>query len=138
MKRYWILRVLKGLNFLVIGLAFFGWITMFLWNALLPHIFGLTIITFWQAIGLIILGRLIFGGFGHFGWGWERRHGWHHKGHLHNHLRQKWASMTPEEREKWKEKVKNRCRNGNWPEDFNPMQDSSKPENKNPGPNEEE
>ena len=39
-----------------------GWVTMLLWNWLVPAIFGLGTITFWQALGLIILIKLVFGG----------------------------------------------------------------------------
>ena len=39
-----------------------GWVTMLLWNWLVPMIFGLGTITFWQALGLIILIKLIFVG----------------------------------------------------------------------------
>ena len=39
-----------------------GWVTMLLWNWLVPVIFGLGTITFWQALGLIILIKLVFGG----------------------------------------------------------------------------
>ncbi|MGB5237283.1 MAG: hypothetical protein WBM43_08665 [Flavobacteriaceae bacterium] len=42
----------------------FGYIVMLLWNWLLPAIFGLGTITFWQAVGIIILAKLLFGGFG--------------------------------------------------------------------------
>ncbi len=42
----------------------FGYIVMLLWNWLIPAIFGLGIITFWQAVGIIILAKLLFGGFG--------------------------------------------------------------------------
>lgn len=40
----------------------FGWVTMLLWNWLVPVIFGLGTITFWQALGLIVLVKLVFGG----------------------------------------------------------------------------
>jgi hypothetical protein len=43
---------------------FFGYMIMFLWNWLMPEIFGLTTITFWQAIGLGLLSKLLLGGFG--------------------------------------------------------------------------
>jgi|SRR6056297_74911 len=66
---------LKGLRIFgfiilgVIGAAFlallFGYIVMLLWNWLMPVLFELTTITFWQAVGIIILARLIFGGFKH-------------------------------------------------------------------------
>jgi hypothetical protein len=63
----------------VIGISLFalvfGWLVMVLWNWLMPPIFGLGLIGFWQAFGLIILGKLLFGsigmGRGHHG----RRHG---------------------------------------------------------------
>ena len=45
-------------------IALFGYVTMSLWNWLLPDLFGLKTITFWQAIGLVILAKIFFGGFG--------------------------------------------------------------------------
>jgi hypothetical protein len=49
---------------IVVALFFaFGYIVMYLWNWLMPAIFGLTTITFWQAIGLGLLSKLLFGGF---------------------------------------------------------------------------
>ncbi|HPH02187.1 MAG TPA: hypothetical protein PLM00_01925 [Spirochaetota bacterium] len=52
----------------VLGLALlFGIVIRELWNWLMPGIFGLGVIDYWQAVGLFILGRLLFGGFGHGG-----------------------------------------------------------------------
>ena len=45
-------------------LTLFGYVTMRLWNWLMPEIFDLTTITFWQAVGLLILAKFFFGGFG--------------------------------------------------------------------------
>ncbi|MGE0076384.1 MAG: hypothetical protein AB7S48_00840 [Bacteroidales bacterium] len=45
----------------------FGYFVMLLWNWLMPEIFGLTTITFWQAFGITLLARLVFGGFNHHG-----------------------------------------------------------------------
>ena len=45
-------------------IALFGFVIMYLWNWLMPEIFGLTVITFWQAIGLGLLAKLLFGTFG--------------------------------------------------------------------------
>lgn len=42
----------------------FGYLIMLLWNWLMPAIFGLAMINYWQAIGLFLLGRLLFGSFG--------------------------------------------------------------------------
>jgi hypothetical protein len=39
-----------------------GLITKVLWNALMPDIFGLPEVGYWQAVGLLVLGHLLFGG----------------------------------------------------------------------------
>lgn len=79
----------------LIAVAVFTYITMWLWNSLLPDLFHFQLITFWQALGLLVLGRLLFGGFG----GNRGRHGLHWR----NHMREKWEHMTPEEREKFRQ-----------------------------------
>ena len=49
----------------IIGFAIlFGFVIMWLWNWLMPEIFGLMTITYWQAVGLLILAKLMFGGMG--------------------------------------------------------------------------
>ncbi len=53
---------LMGLG--IIGLIFlFGWVVMLLWNWLMPEIFGLKEITYWQGWGLLILSSILFKGF---------------------------------------------------------------------------
>ena len=42
-----------------------GIVVQWLWNWLMPDIFGLKQISYWQAFGLLFLGKLLFGGFGH-------------------------------------------------------------------------
>lgn len=79
---------------ILLGVAVFSYVTMLLWNALLPELLHLPMINFWQALGLLILSRLLFGGFGHHG-----RHG-HHRP-WGNQFRNKWETMTPEEREEF-------------------------------------
>jgi len=50
----------------IVGFSFlFGYFVMLLWNWLMPELFGLATITFWKAFGIILLARLIFGGFKH-------------------------------------------------------------------------
>lgn len=61
----WIeLTLLIIVSIILVALICFlsGWATMLLWNWLVPVIFGLGTITFWQALGLIVLVKLIFGG----------------------------------------------------------------------------
>ena len=59
-------KIMMGIGFgiLGIGLAFLcGWILMLLWNWLMPDIFGLKRVTYWQAWGLLILSHILFKGF---------------------------------------------------------------------------
>ena len=68
MKRFWIRRALRFLAFALFAGALIGFAVMTLWNALLPAILGVSFITFWQAMGLLLLSRILFGGFGRGGW----------------------------------------------------------------------
>ncbi len=80
-------------------LALLGFVVMSLWNWLLPALFGFKIIGYWQAVGLIILAKLLFGGFrGPRGGG----------GRWRGRMRERWEQMTPEEREKFREGMR-RC-----------------------------
>jgi hypothetical protein len=80
---------------ILVALAGFGALTMLLWNALLPIIFHLPVITFWQAVGLLILARLIFG----FSPPWHHGHGHNHC--KKSHFREKWEGMSPEQRDEF-------------------------------------
>lgn len=108
----------KGLHvmkFLVLGIVFItavGFATMLLWNNLIPDLFHGPIITFWQALGLLLLGKLLFGWHNHHGSKWERGREWKAR------MREKMANMTPEEQERMKEYFRNRCRGfGGWRHD---------------------
>jgi len=78
----------------IVALAALSAALMLLWNWLLPGIFGLTAITFWQALGLFVLSRLLFG---HFGFG--RNKIMHHE--QRSRLHEKWMKMTPEQRKEF-------------------------------------
>ena len=78
---------------ILVAIVAFSYLTMLLWNMLLPVILHLPVITFWQAAGLLVLSRLLFGGFGHHGRGHYQQWG--------NHFREKWETMTAEEREEF-------------------------------------
>jgi hypothetical protein len=87
-----------------------GYVLMYLWNWLMPAIFGLIKISYCEAFGLFILARLLFGGFkGRWG---GRCGGCCHnggKGHWKSRWESKWADMTPEEREKLKKGMWGKC-----------------------------
>ena len=74
-------------------IAFGGWVVMSLWNWLLPPLFGWPALTFWQALGLLALCRILFGGFGLHGPDRSRR----------------WSRMSPEERERFRQGMRERC-----------------------------
>jgi len=80
----------------ILGMALFtfigGQIVMRLWNWLLPPLFGWHTVTFWQAIGLLALCRILFGGLGMYS---PYRSGFRRR------MAERWANMTPEERERF-------------------------------------
>jgi Ca2+/H+ antiporter, TMEM165/GDT1 family len=94
------------LFFVVAGTGLLTLAFMVLWNHLMPGLFGLHPLCFWQALGLLVLVKLLVGhpfrALGH------RFHNRHH------HLRviERWESMTPEERERFREGLRGRCRWG--------------------------
>ena len=58
-------KILMGVGFGILGLglmAFFGWVVMALWNWLMPDLFGLKAIGYWQAWGLLVLCKILFHG----------------------------------------------------------------------------
>jgi len=100
MRRNRFLRVLMFLLFAVLFLAVFSFVVMSLWNWLMPALFGWHLLTFWQALGLLILCKILFGGFRggpHRHWNWRRR------------MMERWEQMTPEEREKFRQAMGGRC-----------------------------
>ena len=84
---------------IVLFVFLFGELVMHLWNWLLPGLFGWHTISFWQALGLLLLSRILFGGIGHHGGGHRRR--WE--------MKERWEKMTPEEREKFRQDMRGRC-----------------------------
>lgn len=95
----------KIVGFLIIILVVvtgFGQAVHYLWNWLMPIVFGLHRITYWQALGLLGLSWLLFGGFGWFG-----RPG--RSMHSGKRMRERFEQMTPEEREKLREGLSGRC-----------------------------
>jgi hypothetical protein len=68
----------------------FSVVVMLVWNMVIPDVFGLATISFWQALGLLLLARLLFSG-RH----WSRRRTGFHM--HHNPIREKWAKMTASE-----------------------------------------
>src|SRR5512140_1415543 len=71
-----------------------GEVVKLLWNWLLPPLFGWRELTFWQALGLLALCRILFGGFG-------MGRGGMYRSNFRRRMAERWDGMTPEEREKF-------------------------------------
>jgi hypothetical protein len=108
MKRFLFKKGLIMITCFIVAFLAFGAIVMALWNAILPEVLGVKTISFVQALGILMLSKILFGGFGNRG-GWKRGGGPDWK----NKIKEKFGSMTPEEREKFKAEWKNRC-GGGW------------------------
>jgi hypothetical protein len=89
------LAVLGMLLFIAIG----GEVVLHLWNWLLPPLFGWPEITFWKALGLLALCRILFGGFGFHGSG---------RSSMRRRMEERCENMTPEERERFRERMRAR------------------------------
>lgn len=105
MKRgSWAKRILIFILIAAIAIFVFGGVVMLLWNNVLAVVTNVHTITFVQALGILVLSKILFGGF-RGGWG-PRRQYWK------NRMQQKWNNMTPDEKEKFKQEWQKRC--GGW------------------------
>ena len=84
-------------------IAFIVWLVMVEWNGVVAPATGWHVLTFWQALGLLVLCKILFGGFRRPGWHWRSR----------RRMLERYAQMSPEEREKFREGMRShRC--GGW------------------------
>ena len=100
MKRYVAKRVFLFILIAPLAIAVIGFVVTHLWNWLAAAVFGWHLITFWQAVGILILARILFGrmrGPGGPGMFWRHR------------MMERWEKMTPEEREKFRQSWSARC-----------------------------
>jgi hypothetical protein len=102
MKRFCLGSIVKCAVMFVALIAAISWVVMYLWNGLLPELFGWPSLRFVQALGLLVLCRILFGGLRVPGGG----------RHWHRQMFERWEQMTPEEREKLRSGLRNRC--GPW------------------------
>ena len=93
--------------FVLAFVALFSLAVYGLWNGVLTDVLGLKAITYWQALGILVLAKILFGGFpgrrgGPFGPPWRGRM-----------MMERWQSLTPEQREQMREEMRRRF--GDWP-----------------------
>ncbi len=101
MVKHWVQRIVKFVILAALFVGVFSFVLMSLWNWLMPALFGWRLISYWQALGILILSKILFGGFrggpGPSRWDWRRR------------MMKRWEKMTPDEREKFREGLRGRC-----------------------------
>lgn len=85
-------KVLKIIGMTIVGVfvaavfaLLFGLVVKLLWNWLMPAIFGLGTITYWQAFGIVLLAKILFGGLGH-----HHRYNGDERHLKHGHYRDFW------------------------------------------------
>ena len=94
MRKKWWIVVLAPLA-MAVFIAIGGEVVRLLWNWLAPTLFGLREVTFWQAVGLLALCRILFGGLGLGGGSYRSR--------SRRRMAERWDWMTPEERERFRQ-----------------------------------
>ena len=104
MRKKWFLIVPLAILAIPVFIAIGGEIVLHLWNWLLPPLFGWRQITFWQALGLLALCRILFGSWG--GHGSPRSN---IRRRIRERMDERWERMTPEEREKFRQSFRGRC-----------------------------
>ena len=99
MRHHRIASIMKFVLFAALAVVAFSFVVMSLWNWLLPALFGFSRITYLQAVGILVLSKLLFGGIrgGGAAMFWRQR------------MMERWAQMTPEEREKFRAGLRERC-----------------------------
>jgi hypothetical protein len=93
--------------FIAVAVLALAVIIMFLWNTILVPLVGVARINWWQALGLFVLSRILFGR-----WGFGDKHSKHGPPRGRAAWKQKWRNMSEEERAEFKERWKDRCRKG--------------------------
>ncbi len=86
----------KYVVLIIAGIAILSFVVMQLWNWILPEAAGWNTITFWQAMGLLVLSKILFSGWGRGGSKWKQ-YRWKSK------MKEKWDNMSDEEKSKFKD-----------------------------------
>ena len=105
-KKFWLV-----IPCIVAAMGFFVWFFQWLWNALLPDILGVKAINYWQSLGLLLLSKILFGGFSGAKEKFKRRNNFEPDQNMRENWKQKFETQfcaSEEEREKFREMWKQR------------------------------
>jgi hypothetical protein len=110
MRKRWIFIAPAAIAAFVLFIAAGGTVVRLLWNWLLPPLFGWREITFWQALAILALCRLLFGGFGRHGSGSGRTMIRRRiADRLADRIDARWDQMSPEDRDHFRQRMRERC-----------------------------
>ena len=109
MKWKWIFIVPAAVLGIALVTFIGGEVVRLLWNWLLPPLFGWREITFWQALGLLALCRILFGGFGRHGGSRSNSIRRRMADRMADRVAERWEHMNPEERERFRQRIRERC-----------------------------
>lgn len=102
----WAKMILLFIIIAPVAILIFGGIVMLLWNNALAPVLHISTVTFWQALGILVLSKILFSSFSR---GGSRRYPtWKER------ISKKWNNMTPEEKEKFKQKWEDRWWKGGY------------------------
>lgn len=101
---FWLLKAVKFILAASLFITVATFVTQYLWNHLVPEIFNGPVLSFWQTLGLLVLSRILFGGWGR-GGGNRFAQGRAWKKRMEHRL----ATFSPEEREKFRQQMRSRC-----------------------------
>lgn len=118
MRRYKRKRIFLVILLGIGGLFAFSALVMWLWNAILPDLINVGTLTLWKAMGLLVLSKILFSGFGGGKGKWGRRYQQEH-----------WANMSAEEKEKFRNEWRSRC---SWKENPPPVQQAQQQQQPQP------
>jgi len=103
MKKKWVFIIPAAILGILLFTFIGGELVMRLWNWLLPSLFGWHEVTFWQALGLLALCRILFGGL---------RVGGRSGSNFRRRMTERWENMTPEERDRLRQSWRENCNFG--------------------------
>ena len=100
MRKSWLLHGLKFALLGALAVGVLGAVVMGLWNWLMPELFGWHVLGFWQAVGLLVLSKILLGGL---------RGGSGYRTHWRARMTERWEYMTDEERAQFRKGMRRHC-----------------------------
>ncbi|RXF68903.1 hypothetical protein [Arcticibacter tournemirensis] len=118
-RKFFVRKALLIILFVPTVITVLTFVVMALWNSVLTEVISVKPVSFWQAMGILALSKILFGFGG--GKGPGRHSFWWNK-----RMQSKMRSMSPEEREKFKEEMCRRINFWHMPDRYCDVPDNKK------------